>query len=480
MNTHANDPSGASIPLVVELDGALVESNALQEVIIQSISRQPTNFARAAFRIIKGRGNFRLADLSSLAIGLDSLTYNQVVIDAIDAARRQGRKVYLASAEEPRPVDEVARLVGTFDGVFASTNGVQLKGQKKADRLVQVFSAGGFDYIGSGRADIPIWLTARKALIAVGTPRLLQQLRAKVPNLQALSTRQPGLQAYIDALRPHQWLKNGLLALPPIAAHQFDWQTVVAVLTACVSFSLAASAVYLINDLLDLPHDRAHPQKRNRPLAAGLISIRSALAMSGASMLLAFALGFALPMQFIGVLLVYLSLSLGYSVYLKRKLMIDVVALAALYGTRVLAGGAATGIVLSHWLVGFCFFIFLSLALVKRTAEMIALPTSNVTNIKGRGYRREDLQTIPALAVASGFIGVLILALYVNSPEVRVLYHHPEYLWGLSAVLVYWLGRVYFLAGRGDMHHDPVVFAASDRISFLAGCIIVAIFLAAL
>ena len=173
-------------------------------------------------------------------------------------------------------------------------------------------------------------------------------------------------------------------------------------------------------------------------------------------------------------------LSLTYSFYLKRKLMIDVVALAALYGIRVLAGAAATGVSLSHWLVGFCFFIFLSLALVKRTTEMMALPEDDLEKIKGRGYRRRDLQTITALTAASGFVAVLVLALYINSPDVVTLYHHPELLWGVCVILTYWLGRVCFVTGRGEMNQDPIVFAATDRISLLAGLLVVVIFIIAL
>jgi 4-hydroxybenzoate polyprenyltransferase len=191
------------------------------------------------------------------------------------------------------------------------------------------------------------------------------------------------------------------------------------------------------------------------------------------------ALALMLPALFLTVLAVYFALSMSYSLYLKRKLMIDVVALAGLYGIRVLAGGAATGIVLSHWLYGFCFFIFLSLALVKRTTEMMLLPEDSVARIKGRGYRRVDLQTITALTAASGFVGVLVLALYINSPEVLVLYRHPELLWGVCVILVYWLGRICFLTGRGEMNQDPVLFAATDRISLLAGALAVGLFLIA-
>jgi 4-hydroxybenzoate polyprenyltransferase len=271
-----------------------------------------------------------------------------------------------------------------------------------------------------------------------------------------------------------------LLALPTLAAHDFSVGGLITVAIAIASFSLGASSVYLVNDMLDLPHDRAHPEKRRRSIAAGLVPINEALLLLGVVGSLSVGLALLLPLAFMAVLLTYFALSMGYALYLKRKLMIDVVALGALYGIRVVAGSVATGVVLSHWLVGFCFFIFLSLAMVKRTAEMVAQGTETVGKIKGRGYRSEDLSTITALTAASGFVAVLVLALYTNSPEVKALYRHPELLWGISMILVYWLGRVCFLTGRGEMEQDPVLFAATDRISLMSGALIALIFLVAL
>jgi 4-hydroxybenzoate polyprenyltransferase len=402
------------------------------------------------------------------------------VLEAINQAREKGQKVYLATAADRRFAEVIANSIGKFDGVFASESGTNLKGQRKADCLIAAFGIHGFDYIGNDAADIPAWRAARTAFISGASSRLVQQLRAEFPGLLTLTLRRRTIGAYLRALRPHQWLKNTLVALPAIAAHDFSISGVSMVLITFISFSLAASSVYLVNDMLDVPHDRSHPEKRNRPLAAGLVPISHAVGLLGLAVTLSVTLGLLLPWTFMLALIAYFGLSMSYSLYLKRKLMIDVVALAALYGSRVLAGGAATGIVLSHWLVGFCFFIFLSLALVKRTAEMITLPANSVGNIKGRGYRREDLQTIPALTAASGFVAVLVLALYINSPDVRALYRNPELLWGACVILIYWLGRVYFLTGRGEMHQDPVIFAATDWVSLMAGSLIVVVFLAAL
>lgn len=284
--------------------------------------------------------------------------------------------------------------------------------------------------------------------------------------------------AYLRVLRPHQWLKNGLLFLPSIAGHDFAgfWPVVL----AFVSFSIGASGMYLMNDILDLAHDRSHPEKRHRPLAAGTIPITHGWILSFALASLSVCLAVLLPPNFILVLLGYFVLTTAYSFYLKRKLMIDVVALAALYGIRVVAGSAVSGIVLSQWLVAFCFFIFLSLALMKRTTEITLLPEGSEDKIKGRGYRQTDLPVLNALTVASGFVSVLVLALYINSSDVRTLYRRPDLLWGICVVLVYWLGRAFLLTGRGEMRQDPVMFAAIDRNSLLAGFVIATIFAAAI
>ena len=295
---------------------------------------------------------------------------------------------------------------------------------------------------------------------------------------EALSTSV--VVAYLRALRPHQWLKNLLLFLPALAGHEFSEPTLIPVLIAFASFSLGASSMYALNDWIDLPHDRAHPEKRHRPFAAGIIPANHAVVLSLFLAAISVALAFILPRFFVLSLATYFCLAMSYSFYLKRKLMIDVVALAGLYGIRVVAGSIVTGIVLSQWLSAFCFFIFLSLALMKRTTEITFLPRSSEDNVKGRGYRRADLPILNALTVASGFVAVLILALYINSPDVKVLYRMPDLLWGICVILVYWLGRSFLLTGRGEMRQDPVVFAATDHNSLLAGILIVAVFLAAI
>jgi 4-hydroxybenzoate polyprenyltransferase len=482
---QAMDQSVDSVPLVVDLDGTLIKVDSLHEAFIQLVSKQPLNALRGLLMLMQGarsqgRAAFKANIANYILPDAKTIPINNSVLAAIRQARLEGRKVYLATAADKRVAEEIASSIGEFDGVFASENGINLKGKAKADHLIATFGEQGFDYIGNAAVDIPIWRAARRALISGASPRLIKRLNGELPDLATLDSREFQIQPYFFALRPHQWLKNSLLALPALAGHDFNITTFITIMIAFLSFSLGASGIYLINDMFDLPHDRAHPEKRHRPLAAGTLPLSHAVALFCLLIALSVAMALTLPWMFLLILAGYFSLSMSYSLYLKRKLMIDVVALAALYGIRVVAGGVAIGISLSDWLIGFCFFIFLSLALVKRTTEMMTMSESSVGNIKGRGYRREDLPIINALTAASGFVAVLVLALYINSPDVKSLYRRPDLLWGICMILTYWLGRVYFLTGRGEMRQDPVIFAATDWVSLLTGALVAAIFLLAL
>lgn len=470
----------ANIPLVVDLDGTLIKVDSLHEAFVELVSRRPLHALQTLLSLFKSRAAFKAAVADHAFPHTGTLPVDESVLRTIKQAREHGRKVYLATAADRRFAEAIAELIGAFDGVFASENGVNLKGQAKADRLVAAFGMRGFDYIGNAAADLPVWRVAHAALVSGATPKLVRRISSELPELISLGTRKFEVAPYLRALRPHQWLKNALVALPALAAHDFRLSSLMTVVMAIVSFSLGASSIYIVNDMLDLPHDRAHPKKRHRSIAAGSVPLSHATLLFLVTAALSLATASMLPLPFFLVLVAYVALSLSYSVYLKRKLMIDVVVLAGLYGMRVLAGGAATGVPLSHWLVGFCFFIFLSLALVKRTTEMLTLPDDSVEKIKGRGYRRVDLQIITALTAASGFVAVLVLALYINSAEVTALYRHPELLWGVCVILVYWLGRICFLTGRGEMNQDPVIFAVTDRISLFAGVLVVATFFVAL
>jgi len=270
----------------------------------------------------------------------------------------------------------------------------------------------------------------------------------------------------VRALRPHQWAKNALIFAPLLAAHQArSLHQLSAVLMATVAFCLCASSVYILNDLLDLEADRAHPRKSRRPFASGALSIKTGLVLGPLLLLGGVVLAAFLPGKFQLVFATYYVLTCAYSFDLKGRVIVDTLSLAALYTLRIIAGAAAADVPLSFWMLLFSIFLFLSLAFVKRYAELDSLRRRARLRAAGRGYHVEDLGVLQSLGSASGYMSVLVLALYINSPEVAALYTRPKMIWLLCVLVLYWISRVWMKAHRGEMHDDPVVFALKDRMS---------------
>ncbi len=280
-------------------------------------------------------------------------------------------------------------------------------------------------------------------------------------------------------LRPHQWAKNLLLIVPLITAHRWaDQNALMSVLLALAIFCLTASAVYVVNDLLDLSADRRHRTKRLRSLAAGKVAIPTAALTILGLLALALAGTFFLPPAFAGCLILYVIVTTAYSFYFKKKMLVDVICLAALYTLRIIAGGAAASLTISPWLLAFSMFFFLSLAFVKRYSELASNAKRPAQSpIEGRGYRAVDLELIQSFGPALGAISVLVMCLYINSPDVLKLYRHPEFLWLICPVLLYWITRVWLLANRHQLHDDPIVFALRDRISYISGIFVILLLL---
>lgn len=292
-------------------------------------------------------------------------------------------------------------------------------------------------------------------------------------DVKNLAVAGSSLPSYLKALRPHQWVKNTLTFVPMLAGHQFSAHTFFESLIAFFAFCLVASSAYLLNDLLDLSSDRAHPRKQTRPLASGAVpKLHGKLLVP---LLFLSGLGLAIPLggRFIFVMLAYYGLTIAYSVRLKRHSIIDVFTLAGLYTARIIAGGAATGIYLSVWLLAFSIFFFLSLAAVKRQAELVVGARSGLITAIGRDYHLSDISLIESMAIAAGYVSILVLAFYINSPEVLRLYSRPYALWGVCPILLYWISRMVMIAHRGGIQDDPIVFTATDRVSQFCGMIIV-------
>ena len=422
------------------------------------------------------RAAFKARVATAVALDLARLPFNEEFLAFLRAERARGRRIYLASAADAHIAQAVADELGLFDGVFASDGATNLKSAAKAAALCAAFGAGGFDSAGNANADLAVWQAAGGVLAVNVSATLLRTVQRRFPGATVITPKQAAARDYIRALRPHQWLKNLLVLVPGFAAHRFDAAMLVACALAFVSFSLCASSVYLLNDLLDLRHDRQHRSKRHRPFAAGRVDMLHGVAMGFAALAGAVGVALLLPLPFLGVLAAYTVLTLAYSVVLKRHPIIDVMTLAGLYGIRIVAGGAAVAVALSPWLLAFSVFFFLCLALVKRSTELIDRLGRGGLDPPGRGYRLTDLSVLQTMAGASGYVAVLVFILYINSPAVTGLYGEVERLWVIPGILLYWVSRVLILTHRGEMHDDPVVFAARDRASLAcAGLIALAV-----
>lgn len=462
--------------LVVDVDGTLIKTDLLHESFWSAFSEDVNTILATLKSLLVGKAHLKAQLARQVEIDATRLPYNETVLDLVRAWRAEGGRTALVTASDQKYAKAISDHLGLFDEVYSSDGVRNLKGRQKAEFLVEKFGAGHFDYIGDARADLPVWKCARRAITA-GVPAALRRaVDAVSSDVQHLKTERRNWLAYARALRPHQWLKNILIFVPVIAAQDLSAGTWLSSVLAFVAFSLVASAVYVLNDLLDLEADRGHPRKKNRPLASGDVS----LAHGGLMVPALFALGAVFASligrwEFLGLLVAYSVVTTAYSLTLKRKLILDICTLAVLYTTRLLAGSVATGITLSVWLLAFSIFFFLALAAVKRQAELVDGLASGRDQAARRAYRVDDLPIVAMMAIASGYVAVLVLALYINTPAVQDLYHRPSLLWGVCLVLLYWISRIVMIAHRGNMDDDPIVFAVRDRASQICGGLIVGI-----
>lgn len=458
------------IALVIDVDGALLKTDLLVESAFALLVKKPWFAARLPLWLLSGKAGLKREIANRCDLIAESYPWDDNVLELMGAARAAGRRVYLASASDEKFVRAIADYLGRVDGVFASDGVTNLSRQRKARKLVEAFGEKGFDYVGNSRDDLPVWKSARQAIVVNPRSSLIEAARRVNGDVHAVGTPPLLIAGLIRALRPIQWLKNLLVFVPIVAAHALDGAHIASALAAFAAFSLAASSAYMVNDLADLPHDRAHPRKRKRPFASGDIPVVSGLI--AAPLLLAVAIVIMAMLSATALLTVaaYYVITLAYSFSLKRRPIMDVMTLAALYTIRIVGGGAAAGAPVSEWLLAFSVFLFLSLAVVKRCGELARheIEGNDETALAGRGYRADDLQLLAGLGAAAGFCAVLVLALYINSDQVMTLYAHPHVLWACCFILIYWISRMMLLAHRGDIHDDPVVFAATDRGSIAA------------
>ena len=458
-------------PLVVDLDGTLVKSDLLVESSCALIARSPWRVMSMAAWIVRGPAHLKRRVAQLVDVDAALLPYNREVLARIEAARRDSRPVFLASASDDTFVAAVAQHLGFFAGWFGSDGRVNLRGVAKARCLTSRFGRHGFDYVGDHAIDLPVWAEAHTAIAVDPSPSLAKSLGALGCAVDYVRTDEPARAgtAWLRLLRPHQWTKNSLVTVALLTSHRVSVATELACLAAFAAFSLCASSVYILNDIVDLPSDRSHPSKRNRPLASGAVPILQALLLAPILLAASFLLALSISTSFAAALGVYYIATTAYSLWLKRKMMIDVVTLAGLYTIRVIAGAIAIDVVVSQWILAFSMFIFLCLALVKRYSELATRLDSGLPDPTNRNYKIGDLPVILSLAASAGYSAVIVLSLYVASDAVVALYRWPQLLWLAVPLLVYWISRLLMMTHRRFVHEDPVVFALRDRVSLLAG-----------
>jgi 4-hydroxybenzoate polyprenyltransferase/phosphoserine phosphatase len=476
--SNGEETRRSSKPVCVDLDGTLVNSDLLVEGFL-SIAGSWQILPCLARLLRSGRAAFKEAVATRTTLSPELLPYNLDVIEKLEALRHAGRRIVLVTAADRHVAHSIADHLGIFDEVIASDGATNLKGEAKARLLEERFGTHGFDYIGNARCDLPIWEVADR----IGLVNASKDVADKARRLRQVDfefTLRTGMfAAALRAMRPHQWSKNLLVFIPLLASMSFhDYRGGMAAIIIFASLCATASAIYLINDLLDLPSDRRHPRKRNRPLASGALPLTTGAALSAALMTVGF--GLASLADGISLVALYASVALGYSLFLKKYPLVDVFILAALYTLRVVIGGVVSGYPVTVWLLAFSGFTFIGLAMVKRAAELARVGAkASEPAVARRGYRKEDRPILFAAGIAAAFASSVVLALYVSSDTAFQQYRSPETLLGLVPLVLFWELRLWLSTERGNMHDDPIVFATRDWVSWIVGASFLGLMIAA-
>lgn len=461
MPCQQTDPGLEPAALVIDLDGTLTPVDTLAESVVRSLRRGPGAAIALLVALFSGRARFKARVAALASVAADQIPWRKDLIDFVDAERRRGRKIILATAADRSIAMSVADHLRLFDEVVATHDGRNLKGEAKLEAILCRVGSN-FVYAGDSAADVPIWNAGRAAILVGRAVRFEAAL--KVPVERVFRDQGNRWKAWLDAVRPHQWAKNALVFVPLLTSFEFgDAARVAAATLAFAAFCLAATATYLLNDVWDIDSDRLHAQKRDRPFASGRLPLHQGLVASVLLFIVAAWVAITVSRPFAILIVGYALLTTLYSWKLKRHSVLDVVTLAVLYSWRVLAGAVAISVIVSPWLLAFSVFIFFSLALVKRCSELVNLRMAGDSAAHGRDYRVGDLDVLWPLGIGAGLSSVVVLGLYIGSPEAAGRYASAELLWLVGLALMYWIARIWIKTGRGEMHEDPVVFALIDR-----------------
>jgi 4-hydroxybenzoate polyprenyltransferase len=466
-------------PLCVDLDGTLVKSDTLVDSLLLLVRTRPLQALQVPLWLLQGKAALKAKVTAMVSLDVAHLPYNKSLLRYLREQREEGREIYLTTGADCRIAARIADHLGIFAGVLASDGSTNLTGNAKLAGLKLRFEAA-FDYVGNAGPDLSLLADAGEPMLANPSPSLSALLRTrKIAISRTFEDRKPWLRAVMDAVRPHQWAKNVLIFVPLMLAHSLKVRAVAQVIVAFACFSLCASASYIVNDLLDIEADRLHPKKRLRPFAAGDLQAGAGLGIALLLLAASFTGTHFLNAAFLRWLLIYTAATLAYSLYLKKKVLVDVIVLSGLYTLRLVAGGAAAQVKISPWLAGFSVFLFLSLAMLKRFSELQNNRAQGLAPTGGRGYLLLDIEQLRSFGTASGYAAVVVFSLYINSHDVVALYSHAGRMWLIVPLMILWISRVWLLAGRGQLDEDAVTFAVTDRISLLTGlCVAMAAVLA--
>jgi 4-hydroxybenzoate polyprenyltransferase/phosphoserine phosphatase len=474
------------LPFCVDLDGTLIHTDLTFESLLSVLKRAPWVLFLLPLWLLKGKSHLKDRLARQTQLDTSVLPYNPAVVELTRAARSAGRPTVLVTGSHEQLALRIAEDLSLFDSVLATQAGSNLIGANKARRLDELFGQGRYEYVANARVDLAVWRSASAAITVNAPPSVVREVAAMGKPHQDLPGTGNTLRIWLRAIRIQQWVKNSLLFIPILTAHEvLNLEAVFAAIIAFICFGTLASATYIVNDLLDLDADRHHHKKKKRPFAAGTLSVQWGLASMVGLMLASLLLAMALPLGFQLSLVAYLVTTLLYSLALKRVASLDVLLLAGLYTLRIVAGAFATGIALSFWLLAFSMFVFLSLALVKRVAELVEVhkretaASAPLGKLRGREYGTEDIAILQSLGASSGYLSVLVLALYIHSEEVFTLYQGPEFLWLIAPLLLLWVTRLWIVTARGYMDEDPIFYAVKDPETWATGVAVVLIMLAA-
>ncbi|MEN7530154.1 MULTISPECIES: UbiA family prenyltransferase [unclassified Cupriavidus] len=463
--------SHAAVPLCVDLDGTLIHGDLLMETCVALLRKNPLYLFLLPWWLFRGgKAHLKAQIASRVLLNHAVLPFHREFVQWLTDEKRDGRQIWLCTASNQRLAEAVATHLQLFDGVLASTDTLNLSGKQKADMLVAKFGSRAFDYCGNDRVDLHVWSVSRGGVVVNGHGNLEARARKVTEVYRTFGSPGHHARAVWKLLRPHQWAKNVLLLVPLLAAHRgLDPTALGHAALGLLAFCLCASSVYVLNDMLDVEADRQHPRKALRPFASGALPLKAGFVLIPLLLFATAGIAMLLPLKFGLVLAAYYLLTLGYTLGIKQLVIVDVLCLAGLYTIRIVAGAAAVDVPLSLWLLLFSLFLFLSLALVKRFAELQVMKGEGKLEAAGRGYRLDDLALLESLGTGAGYMCVLVLALYINNPVVEVLYRQPQVLWALCPLMLYWITRVWVVSHRGQMHDDPVMFALRDRASVVIG-----------